>query len=222
MSAIALGGGLLLTLSLSGSIAYAMSGNAASNATTTSNTAPAASGAATPAASAATPAVFKLTAQTTAPAYAKPGYKPIALADIPAQFKLKRDNGNYWGVSGDQVTDSPTAAIFSADKPTGLYSATGTGLYGIKSAGKYVRHSGYVMWLHTYTPNNFDFAWQFMLKDGTNDEVIVWNPYPGNNIGMYVLADGTRQKIDLSTTTYKMEPVTGSTTSTFVPEPFNL
>lgn len=173
-----------------------------------------------------TPAAFTLVAGTTSPTYGKTGYKPIPLTNLPAKFTLKNSaTGNYWGQTGDQVTDAATAATISAVSKSDIYSQTGTGTYTLTLNGdstKSIRHAGYVMWYNNYTPGNFDFAWQMFLKDGTSDQVIVWNPFPGNNLGMHVQADGSRQKIDPGEpTVYKLTPVT-STTSSYTPEPYGL
>jgi hypothetical protein len=184
---------------------------------------PAAAAAATPAAAAAT--TFTLVAGPTSPSYGKAGYKPIPLANLPAKFTLKNTaTGNFWGQNGDQVTDAATSVTIAAVSKSDIYSQTGTGTYTLTLNGdstKSIRHAGYVMWYNNYTPGNFDFAWQLFLKDGTPDQVIVWNPFPGNNLGMHVKADGSRQKIDPGEpTVYKLTPVTS--TSTYVPQPFML
>ena len=181
----------------------------------------------TPAAgSSTTPAAFTLVAGATSPSYGKAGYKPIPLENLPAKFTLKNTaTGNFWGQNGDQVTDAASAATITAVSKSDIYSQTGTGTYTLTLNGdstKSIRHAGYVMWYNNYTPGNFDFAWQLFLKDGTPDQVIVWNPYPGDNVGMHVKADGSRQKIDPGEpTVYTLAPV-ASSTSGYMPEPFNL
>lgn len=167
---------------------------------------------------------FTLVAGSSSPAYGKAGYKPIPLTNLPAKFTLKNSaTGKYWGQNSDQVTDATSGAIISAMGKSDIYSQTGTGTYTLTLNGdstKSIRHAGYVMWYHNYAPGNFDFAWQLFLKDGTRDQVIVWNPYPGNNVGMHVKADGTRQRIDPGEpTVYTLTPST-STTSGYTPEPF--
>ena len=186
---------------------------ATSNAAAASTTTPAA------------PAAFSLVAGSTSPSYGKAGYKPIPITNLPDKFTLKNTStGNYWGQNNDQVTDSSSAATISAVSKSDIYSQTGTGTYTLTLNGdstKSIRHAGYVMWYNNYTPGNFDFAWQIFLKDGTSDQVIVWNPYPGDNNGMHVKADGSRQRIDPGDpTVYTLTPVT-STTSNYTPEPYS-
>ena len=169
---------------------------------------------------------FTLVAGATSPSYGKAGYKPIPLTNLPAKFTLKNTTtGKFWGQTGDQVTDAASGATITAVSKSDIYSQTGTGMYTLtlnSDPTKFIRHSGYVMWYHAYTPGNFDFAWQFFLKDGTKDQVIVWNPFPGNNAGMHVQADGSRQKIDPGEpTVYTLAPVT-STSSSYTPEPYSL
>ena len=163
-------------------------------------------------------------AVTPSPAYGKAGYKPIPLTNLPAKFTLKNSaTGKYWGQNGDEVTDAASGAIISAVGKPDIYSQTGTGTYTLTLNGdsnNSIKHGGYVMWYERYLPGNLDFAWQLFLKDGTRDQVIVWNPFPGNNVGTHVQADGTRQKIDPGEpTVYTLTPST-STTSGYTPEPF--
>ena len=121
------------------------------------------------------------------------------------------------------MTDAASGAIISAVGKPDIYSQTGTGTYTLTLNGdsnKSIKHGGYVMWYERYLPGNLDFAWQLFLKDGTGDQVIVWNPFPGNNVGTHVQADGTRQKIDPGEpTVYTLTPST-STSSGYTPEPF--
>ena len=206
--------------SSSGSMPTGGSLAAFGNTASTSNTTPTASTSNT------TPAAFTLVAGTTSPSYGKAGYKPIPITNLPTKFTLKNTStGNYWGQNNDQVTDSPSAATISAVSKSDIYSQTGTGTYTLTLNGdstKSIRHAGYVMWYNNYTPGNFDFAWQIFLRDGTSDQVIVWNPFPGDNHGMHVKADGSRQRIDPSEpTVYTLTPVT-STTSNYTPEPYSL
>ena len=177
------------------------------------------------------PAAFSLTASGTSPSYGLSGYKPVPLANLPATFTLKNTStGKYWGWSNDQVTDGGTTAKLSADAPTDLYNATGTNTYRLQIQGSpgYVRHAGYVMWNQPYAAQNYDFTWQIFLKDGTADQVAIWNPYPGNGTGYWVTA-GTptagRQQISQTTspTVFTLAPWSSSTaTSSYVPEPYSL
>lgn len=174
----------------------------------------------------AAPAAFKLTASTTAPAYSLSGYHPIPLANLPTSFTLKNTaTGNPWSIANGEVRDIGAASSLSADAPADLYSTTGTGTYRLKST-EYIRHRNYLMYSETYAPNNVDFAWQLFLKDGTNDQVIVWNPYPGDGKGYWVV-DGSptagRQQIanTPSPTIFTLAPSTTSGTSTYIPEPYS-
>ena len=159
-------------------------------------------------------------ATSAATSYTKAGYKPLPLSSLPAKFKLKAQNGRYWGDGGDTVTDGGTAIVMSADSPTDLYKASGTGMYRLKTASnKYIRHSGYVMFQHDYSAGNIDFPWQLMLKDGTTNQVIVWNPFPSPG-GMYVQGAGGRQRIGGGEPwVYTMEPVPTTGVSTYTSEP---
>jgi hypothetical protein len=129
------------------------------------------------------------------------GYTPIPLESLPYSFYLiSTESGKYWSFNGNSITDGiGTPLPFSADKPSDLYSTTGTGTYRLSRTGytgsQCIRHADLMMYLNSYVANNYDFAWKFLLKSGTTDQVILWNPYPGDGIGIYVLSDGTYHKI---------------------------
>jgi hypothetical protein len=53
----------------------------------------------------------------------------------------------------------------------------------------YLRHSSFFMFAQPYTPNSFDFAWEFFTQDGNTFSI--WNPYPGSGSGHWVALDST-------------------------------
>jgi hypothetical protein len=55
------------------------------------------------------------------------------------------------------------------------------------------------MFLNAFAANNFDFAWGIYLQNGTNNKVIVYNPYPADNIGYWVQSTGGRIRINTQT-----------------------
>ena len=149
---------------------------------------------------------FTLSASSIVPSYALSGFHPISLDKLPSKFTLMNTaTGKYWNAENNQINDGGTAAIISADKPVDLYNQTGNGTYrlAINGVSGYVCHAGYVMWTKNYVPNNYDFAWEFFLKDGTTNQVAIWNPFPGDGKGNWVVA-GTptagRQQIANTTT----------------------
>jgi hypothetical protein len=146
---------------------------------------------------------FTLLASSTTPPYALPGFHPVPLENLPARFTLMNTaTGKYWNAANNQINDGGPAAILSADRPSDLY---GISHYRLAVAGVsgYVRHAGYVMWTNTYVPNSYDFAWHILLKNGTTNQVAIWNPFPGDGTGNWVVAGSPtagRQQIANTTT----------------------
>lgn len=153
--------------------------------------------------------------------WVKPGYKMITTASLPVKFNLKNAATNQYWIGGDGKLGegAGTPLVMTATSPADIYKVSGTDMVALGTQFGSVRHSGYIMWTQPYTPNNFDFAWKFLLKDGTTNRVIIWNPYPGDANGMYVTG-GDRPKIDPGVPTeYIIEPVTtGSGTSGYAME----
>jgi len=113
---------------------------------------------------------------------------------MPSSFTLTQTStGNAWttNVGTGQIRDGnwggdPVLTLVPS-QPSDIYSARNPGIwYRLAGSGNYVRHSGYVMWTQGYSAGSFDFAWAFFLKNGTNNQVIVWNPFPGDGVGNWV------------------------------------
>lgn len=121
------------------------------------------------------------------------GYTYIPFRALPSSFTLTQTTtSNAWTYSGAAITDggvNPTLTLV-ADVPSDLYSTVNPGAWcrlGRQGGtNQYVRHGGYVMSLNSYTASNFDFAWAFYLKNGTTNQVKIWNPFPGNGVGYWV------------------------------------
>lgn len=164
-----------------------------------------------------------LTTTASTATWVKPGYRMITTSSLPRQFKLKNAaTGAYW-IGGDgklgEGAGVGTPIVVTPSSPADIYKVSGTDMLALNTQFGSVRHSGFIMFTQPYAPNNFDFAWKLLLKDGTTNRVIIWNPYPGNGTGMYVTG-GTRPKIDAGPPTeYVIEPVTsGSGTSGYALE----
>jgi hypothetical protein len=121
------------------------------------------------------------------------GYSLIAVSKLPSSFTLTQTStGNVWTYGSGQLTDGGANPVLTlvADAPTDLYSAVNRGIWcrlGRQGGtNEYVRHANFVMFLNGYAANNFDFAWAFFLKNGTTNQVKIWNPYPGNGVGYWV------------------------------------
>ncbi len=174
---------------------------------------------------------FSLTSTAPSPSYGLTGYTPILLANLPSRFKLKQtDTGYYVGISAEtslqprsydpERYNNVIITEFSADRPNDLYSTTGVNTYRIiwTSYNQFSDSNAYKQYLYgatvggslsfatatTYAqaPGAY-YAWQFFLKDGTTDQVIMWCAYPsgngnyityvppGNGLGSYQLNTGT-------------------------------
>jgi hypothetical protein len=137
-----------------------------------------------------------------------PGYSLVAVSKLPSSFTLTQTStSNAWTYGSGQVTDGGANPILTlvATAPSDLYSARNPGIWyrlGRQgAANEYVRHAGFVMGLSGYAANNFDFAWAFFLKNGTTNQVKIWNPYPGNGTGYWVQSGiQTAGRIAISTT----------------------
>ena len=137
-----------------------------------------------------------------------PGYSLVAVSNLPSSFTLTQTStGNVWTYGSGQVTDGGANPVLTlvADAPSDLYSAVNPGIWcrlGRQGGtNEYVRHFNFVMILNGYTANNFDFAWAFFLKNGTTNQVKIWNPYPGNGTGYWVQSGiQTAGRIAISTT----------------------
>jgi hypothetical protein len=136
------------------------------------------------------------------------GYTYVPFSAIPAgTFTLTasggNSNGNAWYVNTNLLYDGSAASgggsviSLSCTQPSDIYSTTYPGTwYTLTSGGLYARHSGFNMSMTAYTAGNYDFAWQFYLKNGTTDQVIIRNPYPGDAAGYWVQSNLTRIRIN--------------------------
>jgi len=113
---------------------------------------------------------------------------------MPSSFTLTQTStGNAWttNVSTGQIRDGnwggdPVLTMVPS-QPSDIYATKNPGIwYRLAGSGNYVRHSGYVMWTQGYGSGSFDFAWAFFLQNGTNNQVKIWNPYPGDGVGYWV------------------------------------
>lgn len=158
-------------------------------------------------------------------AWVKSGYKLVKNTSVPTQFRLKNAVTGQYMIAGPNntiaegagagvvITRTPAADIYKNTATTGIY------MMRLDTPAGAIRHSEYVLYANPYTPNNLDFAWHFLLKDGTTNRIIIWNPYPGDAQGMY-LTGGTRPKISAAPPTeYIIEKATaGSGTSGYTLE----
>jgi hypothetical protein len=137
-----------------------------------------------------------------------PGYTYVPVKTLPSSFTLTQTStSNAWTHGAGQVTDGGANPILTlvADAPSDLYSARNPGIwYRLRRqdrANEYVRHGGFVMFLGSYVANNYDYAWAFFLKNGTTNQVKIWNPYPANGVGYWVQSGiHTAGRIAISTT----------------------
>ena len=142
----------------------------------------------------------------TRPSWVPAGYKMIDPASLPTNFILRAGQaGLPWvGVQGRIVlnnTYSPLILSPVPAQPTETFNLSGARLTRLNSSIGYIRHSGMQLLANPPVANNYDFTWQFLLKDGTANEVIIWNPYPGNGAGIGVQTVGPDIKIAAGTPT---------------------
>ena len=122
------------------------------------------------------------------------GYSYVPWYVLPSSFTLTQTStGNAWTYNSgsNELRDGNWGAdpslTLSASQPNDIYSARNPGMwYRLFGSGNYVRHGGFNMRLNSYGANNFDYAWAFFLKNGTNNQVKIWNPYPGDGVGYWV------------------------------------
>jgi hypothetical protein len=127
------------------------------------------------------------------------GYTYIPLYSLPSSFTMvNTSTSNAWTYVGGFLTDGGANPVLNlvASSPSDIYSATNPGIwYSLNRLGsttEYVRHQGFTMKLSAYTASNFDFAWAFFLKNGTTNQVIVYNAYAG---GYWVQSNGSNIRI---------------------------
>jgi hypothetical protein len=121
-----------------------------------------------------------------------PGYTYVPFSFIPSGFTLTSSSGSWYNNNG-VIFDGPdyggNIINISSTQPFDIYSDTNSGTWYTLTDGSngYVRHAGFDMYLtDEYSSYNFDFAWALYLKNGTTDQVIIYNPYPVDNIGYWV------------------------------------
>jgi hypothetical protein len=137
------------------------------------------------------------------------GYDYVPFSSLPSSFTLTQTStGNVWTINtgSTQIRDGnwgsdPTLTL-TPSQPSDIYSVRNPGIwYRLFGGGNYVRHAGFVMFTQGYAAGNFDFAWAFFLKQGTTNQVKIWNPYPGNGTGYWVQSGiNTAGRIAISTT----------------------
>jgi len=156
----------------------------------------------------------------TNPSYGLTGYKPLKLSDLPTRFRLVVNSNSYYVGLRDPTPTNPGTptlrsysatsfseeygiasypiAVFEADRPTDLYSATGTNTYRLRvsnysllnntnrpSQYYYLNSNGTSdMFISTAYNTTFNYAWQF-FKNTTTGEIVLWSPSPGGN-GSYI------------------------------------
>ena len=111
-------------------------------------------------------------------------------------FKIKHPTLNkYWSLEGDALkVNAGTPTVFTLEKKDDIFEKTNP--WGaLKTAdGRYIRHSGYVMWANPWTPDNFDFAWIFYKQSDGSFQI--FNPFPGPSTpGTFVGYDASQDRV---------------------------
>ncbi len=164
-------------------------------------------------ASAAAPLALRTSTAPSTATWVKPGYRLTQNSSIPGAFRLKNATTGQYMIAGPNNTiaeGAGTGVVITKSIPADIYNnaaTAGVGMMRLDTPAGAIRHSGFVLSASPYVPNNYDFAWKFLLKNGTTNRIIIWNPYPGDANGMY-LQGGARPKIDPGAPTeYIIEPV---------------
>ena len=134
------------------------------------------------------------------------GYTWVPFAKLPQGFTLATAGGNAWYNNGGTLYDGSGSGgvpfVIYPTLPSNIYNGTRAGSWytlGNSAGTLFARHSGFNMFLNAFGANNFDFAWGIYLQNGTNNKVIVYNPYPADNIGYWVQSTGGRIRINTQT-----------------------
>jgi hypothetical protein len=139
-----------------------------------------------------------------------PGYSLVAVSKLPSSFTLTQTStGNVWTYNTGLTRGGGNAAIMDGGAYPAFicvpdpynYTAQNPGIWCSlreQTQSQYIRHANYGMWYFSPPDGSFDFAWAFFLKNGTTNQVKVWNPYPGNGVGWWVQSGAGR--IAISTT----------------------
>jgi hypothetical protein len=132
------------------------------------------------------------------------GYTYVPFSALPSgTFTLTASggssSGNAWYLNNSNIYDGSTASgggsilNLSCTQPSDIYAGAYPGSwYTLTSGGVYARHSSLNMYMQAYVAGNYDFAWQFYLKNGTTDQIIIHNPYPGDTNGYWVQSNLSR------------------------------
>jgi hypothetical protein len=169
----------------------------------------------------------------TNPSYGLTGYKPLKLSDLPTRFRLRVNSNQFYvgqnSTSMFSYNSATTIAvtpitIFTADRPSDLYSATGVDTYRLRvtnyawsgstnSATNFYLYSNGTsdITINSTYATTLNFAWQF-FKNTSTGEIIMWNPSPSGN-GNYITYNSNQTAGDtfrLGTATpirFTIEPV---------------
>ena len=131
-----------------------------------------------------------------------PGYRYLEVNELPSTFTLISGENkglyvfNYDPFMVEHGSINPGVDKILALQPyksSDVYNKTKSGMwYTLSTPGskgnpkRFLRHSNYVLYTQDYSPNNYDFAWALYLKNGTNNKVILYNPFPGDDKGYWV------------------------------------
>ena len=150
------------------------------------------------------PIPFALTSTGPSPAHGLAGYTPILMANLPSRFRIKDSSlGFYLGTTAMQYgpggpiiafnsTYASSSQInanrheYSVDRPVGLFGENTYRIfytnYDFPTSNTYYYRQywnanslgGHNIRTNTAATDSKN-AWQFFLKDGTTDQVIIWN-----------------------------------------------
>jgi hypothetical protein len=129
------------------------------------------------------------------------GIVVIAYSGIPrisfasSGLVITHQDGRPWKVSGDSIgLNTGTQMSLTIYAGGDVYNSENgrVGLFNNGNSTEAVRHAGYVMWAHTFSANNYDFAWYF-VSSGSN--YLIYNDYPSIGSAWQVSYDPTQDRV---------------------------
>jgi len=147
---------------------------------------------------------LSITANGTSQTHGLTGYTLITMENIPARFRLKESETGFY--TGTTFTGRGFSGGISAFRPYGANLDANIHIYGVERPNNWSGGANnYAIYYTDYDTTNdkrnwyggisptfvgitnmpwstsSGYAWQFFLKDGTTDQVIIWSPT--SNIG---------------------------------------
>lgn len=113
--------------------------------------------------------------------------KESQLAQIPITITLDGNQSMAWKNDRNMVRLKTGSVVpfnrYRSPEVYNQFKGDRFALFANNNSSLSVRHSGWVLWLHPFVPNNFDFSWFF--EPAGDDMVYIRNDYPGEEPGAH-------------------------------------